>query len=332
MSDVEQLLKPPSPLEVTPPHAASAKDDSNTVNGESTRINRFERRWKKNEATISKVVQDVVQRSMLRTESVAGSMVIDDCVASVIKSVSTDRSWNHPPSVQMEMAENVDNGHSAMDDMEPPPKLFAIENPKRGFDQHRYRKRRRRRFFGGRRPTRRYPIKVDAPRAQPRKSRRSTETVQENAAVTSKKEEQNSFRIDAQVHTSVFSPDQCGLMKSSREHRRNYRDNSNGSIPTCWHSSMNEKILPHLSNFKNGELSKASTWSVDTVSAFVKALPACPPTVAEKFREEQIDGAAFLLLTQDDLIKLMNIRLGPAVKIHNAIMLLKHKRLNGTKK
>ncbi|GLD45834.1 lethal(3)malignant brain tumor-like protein 1 [Lates japonicus] len=36
-----------------------------------------------------------------------------------------------------------------------------------------------------------------------------------------------------------------------------------------------------------------------------------------------IDGEAFLLLTQTDIVKIMSIKLGPALKISNAILMFK---------
>lgn len=36
-----------------------------------------------------------------------------------------------------------------------------------------------------------------------------------------------------------------------------------------------------------------------------------------------IDGEAFLLLNQQDIVKVLNVKLGPAVKIYNAVVLLR---------
>lgn len=36
-----------------------------------------------------------------------------------------------------------------------------------------------------------------------------------------------------------------------------------------------------------------------------------------------IDGEALLLMNQNDIVKIMNIKLGPALKIHNAILMFK---------
>lgn len=38
---------------------------------------------------------------------------------------------------------------------------------------------------------------------------------------------------------------------------------------------------------------------------------------------QMIDGEAFLLLTQTDIVKIMSIKLGPALKISNAILMFK---------
>lgn len=38
------------------------------------------------------------------------------------------------------------------------------------------------------------------------------------------------------------------------------------------------------------------------------------------FTSQQIDGQAFLLMEQDDLISALNIKFGPALKIFNSIL------------
>lgn len=39
---------------------------------------------------------------------------------------------------------------------------------------------------------------------------------------------------------------------------------------------------------------------------------------------QQIDGRAFLLLTQTDIVKVMKIKLGPALKIYNSILMFRN--------
>lgn len=36
-----------------------------------------------------------------------------------------------------------------------------------------------------------------------------------------------------------------------------------------------------------------------------------------------MDGEAFLLLTQNDMVKIMKMKLGPALKIYNSILMFK---------
>ncbi|KAK2094635.1 Lethal(3)malignant brain tumor-like protein 4 [Saguinus oedipus] len=46
--------------------------------------------------------------------------------------------------------------------------------------------------------------------------------------------------------------------------------------------------------------------------------------VAQWTVDEQIDGKAFLLLTQTDIVKVMKIKLGPALKIYNSILMFRN--------
>lgn len=40
---------------------------------------------------------------------------------------------------------------------------------------------------------------------------------------------------------------------------------------------------------------------------------------------QNIDGEAFLMLTQEDLVTLLGLRLGPAIKLYNSIVLLRRR-------
>lgn len=62
-------------------------------------------------------------------------------------------------------------------------------------------------------------------------------------------------------------------------------------------------------------------WSIDDVCTFM--IKFCDDETAAKFYAQQIDGEALLGLCQDDLIHLMNIKMGPAIKIYNRIMHLR---------
>jgi len=59
-------------------------------------------------------------------------------------------------------------------------------------------------------------------------------------------------------------------------------------------------------------------WTVSQVCDFVKTLPGCKDYV-EDFQLQEIDGQALMLLKADILMRAMAIKLGPALKICNAI-------------
>ncbi|XP_072027076.1 LOW QUALITY PROTEIN: lethal(3)malignant brain tumor-like protein 4 [Amphiura filiformis] len=88
-------------------------------------------------------------------------------------------------------------------------------------------------------------------------------------------------------------------------------------LPLCW--EQHSKLLPGVSTLSYSAVAK---WTMNEVADFVKKLPGCQEH-ATKFSDEQIDGEAFLLLTQTDIVKIMSIKLGPALKIYNAILILK---------
>ncbi|CAH8465715.1 unnamed protein product [Dicrocoelium dendriticum] len=64
------------------------------------------------------------------------------------------------------------------------------------------------------------------------------------------------------------------------------------------------------------------SWTVEMVRNFVNTLPGCK-TFASKFTENEIDGAALLCLEQHDLMHVLGMKLGPAVKIAGAIQTLR---------
>ncbi|XP_032936460.1 lethal(3)malignant brain tumor-like protein 4 isoform X1 [Catharus ustulatus] len=79
------------------------------------------------------------------------------------------------------------------------------------------------------------------------------------------------------------------------------------------------RLLPEVSGLTAKQVAK---WTVEEVVSFIQHLPGCKEQ-ASVFREEQIDGEAFLLLKQNDIVKILSIKLGPALKIYNAILMFK---------
>ncbi|XP_075051621.1 lethal(3)malignant brain tumor-like protein 3 isoform X1 [Mixophyes fleayi] len=105
--------------------------------------------------------------------------------------------------------------------------------------------------------------------------------------------------LEQPLHQSVFMTS----LSSDPGHR----------IHLCWEQQCH--LLPEVSAYTANTVSK---WNAEEVSRFVQQLPGCMEQ-ASIFREEQIDGEAFLLLTQNDLVKILGLKLGPALKIYNSI-------------
>ncbi|XP_036906216.1 lethal(3)malignant brain tumor-like protein 4 isoform X1 [Sturnira hondurensis] len=80
------------------------------------------------------------------------------------------------------------------------------------------------------------------------------------------------------------------------------------------------KLLPGVADIQADEVAR---WTVDEVAEFVQSLLGCEEH-ANCFKKEQIDGKAFLLLTQTDIVKVMKIKLGPALKIYNSILMFRN--------
>ncbi|XP_077074621.1 lethal(3)malignant brain tumor-like protein 4 isoform X1 [Siphateles boraxobius] len=89
-------------------------------------------------------------------------------------------------------------------------------------------------------------------------------------------------------------------------------------LPLCWEQHC--KLLPGVAGV---QASLVTHWTVEEVADFIHSLPGCEDQ-AKQFREEQIDGKAFLLLTQRDIVKIMSVKLGPALKIYNSILMFRH--------
>uniref|UniRef100_A0A8D0LA39 SAM domain-containing protein n=1 Tax=Sphenodon punctatus TaxID=8508 RepID=A0A8D0LA39_SPHPU len=109
------------------------------------------------------------------------------------------------------------------------------------------------------------------------------------------------------LHQSVFMPS----LSTNPTHR----------LHLCWEQHC--KLLPEVSGLTAKNVAK---WSVEEVVCFVQRLPGCKEQAAV-FGEEQIDGEAFLLLNQTDIVKILSIKLGPALKIYNAILMFKSEGL-----
>ncbi|XP_033737732.1 lethal(3)malignant brain tumor-like protein 3 isoform X2 [Pecten maximus] len=117
-------------------------------------------------------------------------------------------------------------------------------------------------------------------------------------------ESKNTNNLHNGIHQSVFMSSMV--------------PNPNKDLPLCW--EQHSKLLPGVDKMKGSEV---SNWNVDQVSQFVRSLPGCEEH-AKAFKDEQIDGEAFMLITQTDIVKIMNVKLGPALKIFNSILMFKN--------
>ncbi|VDI28843.1 Hypothetical predicted protein, partial [Mytilus galloprovincialis] len=59
---------------------------------------------------------------------------------------------------------------------------------------------------------------------------------------------------------------------------------------------------------------RPADWNVQTVCEFIESIPNCAPYV-EKFRSEQVNGAALLALDKKDLKEFFEMPLGLAVNV-----------------
>ncbi|KAM7452023.1 lethal(3)malignant brain tumor-like protein [Porites harrisoni] len=66
----------------------------------------------------------------------------------------------------------------------------------------------------------------------------------------------------------------------------------------------------------SSERQRIMKWTIDDVMSHVRTIS---PDQVKVFGEQQIDGEAFLLLTQNDMVNILKLKLGPALKIFNTI-------------
>lgn len=84
---------------------------------------------------------------------------------------------------------------------------------------------------------------------------------------------------------------------------------------TPW--NKNCRVLKKSTNNEENPLN----WSVETVGNYVGSV--CSVDIGELFKEQEVDGNAFLDLTKEDLLQLLSIKLGPAIKISTLIQKLR---------
>ncbi|KAM7433461.1 lethal(3)malignant brain tumor-like protein [Porites harrisoni] len=88
-------------------------------------------------------------------------------------------------------------------------------------------------------------------------------------------------------------------------------------FPSAFLSELKTSINHNNHAAVSNERQKIMRWNVDDVANHVRLLGCADQ--AKIFVEQQIDGEAFLLLNQSDIVNILKIKLGPALKIFNTI-------------
>ncbi|KAF8781915.1 Lethal(3)malignant brain tumor-like protein 1 [Argiope bruennichi] len=104
--------------------------------------------------------------------------------------------------------------------------------------------------------------------------------------------------LDEKIHESVFNG---SLFVPPKD------------LPLSW--EYNAQLIPGVSSIKG---SAVRQWSINQVAKFISSLRGCED-LGKVFREQLIDGEALLEMTQADLINILKLKLGPAVKIFSSI-------------
>lgn len=88
-------------------------------------------------------------------------------------------------------------------------------------------------------------------------------------------------------------------------------------FPSAFLSELKTSINHNNHAALSNERQKIMRWNVEDVASHVRLLGCADQ--AKIFVEQQIDGEAFLLLNQSDIVNILKIKLGPALKIFNTI-------------
>ena len=101
---------------------------------------------------------------------------------------------------------------------------------------------------------------------------------------------------------------------------------SSNSFITLEQQQAWEKHSKYLANFIKND-GDPRDWSEDEVVEFVSSLPTLRDHTSV-FSEHNIDGESLLMLSQQDIIDILKVKVGPAIKLYNSIVLLRHNVVN----
>lgn len=93
----------------------------------------------------------------------------------------------------------------------------------------------------------------------------------------------------------------------------------------CRHIYAHRNVLPSRTQWLNRySQSDGLCISCQLLFYVIHYIPIPPTPNPSVFSWQMIDGQALLLLTQTDIVKILCIKLGPAVKIYNSILMFKN--------
>jgi hypothetical protein len=123
---------------------------------------------------------------------------------------------------------------------------------------------------------------------------------------------------DGRSHVGVTS--NVGVAASQEEGLRGDRRTTSRLADLSPPAHLSPPTMPEPPQACGGTTgcSDVRSWTVDEVARFVQLVPGCTE-YADTFRREKIDGVAFAHLSDDHLLKVLKMRLGPALRLRIAI-------------
>lgn len=123
-------------------------------------------------------------------------------------------------------------------------------------------------------------------------------------------------------HVKQISPG-SSLLRDGPNMRRPTKINQTAvmrKLETYQNGILLEKLIPRhrIEHLKKN----VDSWTPQEVREFVDSIPGCSG-FGQLFEMQEICGKSLLYLDQKDLLDVINVKLGPAVKIYHAISLLK---------
>lgn len=142
----------------------------------------------------------------------------------------------------------------------------------------------------------------------------SSEPTEGSSLVELKEEEGTKTEPDAGENSSSPNSDKMSSPKQGAENLEKSRSSSVENLKFCGEEGEGQSNARIYSDFAN----IAAQWDIEEVCKFVSSVTGCSE-YCEVFREQEIDGQALILLTEEHLSNKMGLKLGPALKLKSKI-------------